>query len=67
MGWESPSRAVEGGLDDPRLALALIREVDPAPQAELSVTGPISAEDVSKLGTSDLYALAAKLGIEPPS
>ena len=59
--------AVNGALDDPRLALRLIEVADPAPVAELSVSANLSVEDVESMSMSQLYAVAEKLGIETQS
>jgi hypothetical protein len=59
------ARAVNGALDDPRLALALIREVDPPAQVEVSLAMPQTMEEVERLSPMDLLALAAQLGMQP--
>jgi hypothetical protein len=56
--------ALDGAMKDWRLALQVIREVDPAPQATLSVSMPRSVEEVEKLGLAELRALAEHYGIE---
>jgi len=58
--------AINGAFDDPRLALAIIKEADPAPQAEISVSAPLSVEDVNGMSMSQLFAVAERLGIETP-
>ena len=57
--------AVQGALKDPRLALAVIREVDPPIEATVSVAMPATPEDVKGMSLRDLLALAKEHGIEP--
>lgn len=57
--------AINGAMKDPRLALAVIKEADPAPQAEISVSTDLSVEDVQGMSYSQLLAVAEKLGIDP--
>jgi hypothetical protein len=54
--------ALDGAMKDGRLALQVIREVDPAPQASLSVSMPTSVEEVEQLGLKELRALAQQHG-----
>ena len=55
----SMSPDLEAHKKDGRLALALIREIDPAPQASVSIGIPTTVEDVSQLGLAELRALLA--------
>jgi hypothetical protein len=43
----------------------VIREVDPAPQASVSVSVPPTPEDVSQLGIAELRALLGEHAAEP--
>jgi hypothetical protein len=54
--------AIDGALKNGALALKVIREVDPAPQASVSVSVPRTPEDVNALGLEELRAL---LGVDP--
>jgi hypothetical protein len=54
--------AIDGALKNGALALKVIREVDPAPQASVSVSIPRTPEDVNALGLEELRAL---LGVDP--
>jgi hypothetical protein len=60
------ARAVRDGLADGRLALALIREVDPPAQVELTSL-PTTAEEAGQLGLGALLALAQAHSIPLPS
>jgi hypothetical protein len=53
--------AVDGALKNGALALKVIREIDPAPQASVSVTIPRTPEEVDALSLQKLRAL---LGVD---
>lgn len=50
--------AIDGAMKDGRLALQVIKEVDPSPQASISVSMPTSVEEVASLGLEELRALS---------